>query len=519
MVGIVWRAHGRSVLVWVIALTAGMIATAVAVAGLYDTPAKIHTYANAVTSGNALAAINGHVEGIDSLGGVIQDEFGFLASFLLPLLGIALVTSATRRDEEAGRLDMLLGGRIARHQPTLAALLVATAATIATTVLFATGLSLAGVPARGAILYAAALGTLAFVFAGIAALLAQLVPHARGVYTWSLIVLVAAYVLRGVGDTTGTWFTWMSPLGWAEKTAPFAAQRWWVLTIPAVAGIVSGGAAMWLAARRDLGSALHRSGPGPARATRLRRSAIGLAMWIHGPALMGWMAAAALFTAALGALSQQFVDAVAGNAALAGSMGIGPDRPLPGMVAAVQLYVAVIGAGYVLQAIGTLRTEESCGRLETRLTGTLSRTRWLIAHVVVIVTGLAVLTTSSSLVLATTINWSTGDWSGFGAVVRAGVDYLPAELTLAGLALALFGLWPRGYALAWAAYATTTFLALLGPGLHLAQWAIDLAPAAHIGHPPAGPVDTGSLVALGGVTLALALVGVIAFRHRDIPRA
>src|SRR3954451_12170257 len=158
MIGIVWRTRRRTIVVWVIALAASMIGTAAGVAGLYDTPAKIHTYAEAVTSGSALAAINGHVEGIDSLGGVIQDEFGFLASFLLPLLGIALIAGSTRREEESGRLETILGGRIARHQPALAALVVATAAILATSVLFAAGLALSGVSLSGSMLYSAALG-------------------------------------------------------------------------------------------------------------------------------------------------------------------------------------------------------------------------------------------------------------------------------------------------------------------------------------------------------------------------
>lgn len=251
MVGIVWRTHRRGILVWVIALAACMIGTAAAVADLYGTPAKVHAYAEAVTSGSALAAINGHVEGIDSLGGVIQDEFGFLASFLLPLLGIALIAGSTRREEESGRLETILAGRIARRQPALAALTVAAAAVLVTSVLFATGLALSGAPVSGSILYSAALGALAFVFAGFAALLAQLVRHARGVYAWSLVLLAGAYVLRGIGDTATSWLTWLSPLGWAEKTAPFGNQRWWMLAVPVVAGLASGGAAVRLAARRD----------------------------------------------------------------------------------------------------------------------------------------------------------------------------------------------------------------------------------------------------------------------------
>ena len=100
-----------------------MLLTAVAVARLYDTPEKVPTYAEAVAS-DALVAINGRVEGLDTLGGIVQDEFGFMASFLMPLFGIALVVAMTRREEETGRLEQLLGGRIDRRAPAVAALLV-----------------------------------------------------------------------------------------------------------------------------------------------------------------------------------------------------------------------------------------------------------------------------------------------------------------------------------------------------------------------------------------------------------
>ncbi|MEU4214218.1 hypothetical protein [Actinoplanes sp. NPDC026623] len=520
MVGIVWRTHRRAILVWPIALAASMIGTAAAVAGIYDTPTKIHTYVEAVTSGSALAAINGHVEGIDSLGGVIQDEFGFLASFLLPLLGIALIAGSTRREEESGRLEMILGGRIARHQPVLAALTVATAAILATAVLFAAGLAFSGVPVPGAILYSVALGALAFVFAGFAALLAQLVRHARGVYTWSLVVLAAAYVLRGIGDATNTWLVWLSPLGWAEKTAPFGDQRWWLLAVPAVAGLVMGGAAVWLAARRDVGSALLRVGAGATRpAPRMRRRPIGFAAWIHGPATAGWLSGGILLTAMMGALARPFLDAMAGNAALSRAMGIAAGRPLDGFVAATQLYLAVIAAGYVIQAIGILRTEEAEGRLETRLAGALSRNRWLAAHSAVIMAGLLLIVVASSLVLAVTTAWSIGNTGETGAIMTAGLAYLPAELVLAGLALALYGRWPRAFGLTWAAYATVTFIAFLGPGLKFAWWMLDLAPTTHVGSPPVGTVQAGNLAALSIVAGALLVAGVTAFHRRDVPRA
>ena len=110
----------------------------------------------------------------------------------------------------------------------------------------------------------------------------------------------------------------------------------------------------------------------------------------------------------------------------------------------------------------------------------------------------------SSPVLALSTAWSVGNTDEIGAIMTAGLDYLPAELVFAGLALALFGLWPRGFGLTWAAYAAATFIALLGPGLKLAQWVLDLAPTTHVGNPPLGTVDAGNLAALAIVAIALA---------------
>jgi ABC-2 type transport system permease protein len=519
MLRIAGRTQRRSALTWVLVLGASMIGTAASIAALYDTPAKIHTYAAAVTAGNALVAINGKVEGIDSLGGVIADEFGFIAAFLLPLLGIAMVARTTRREEESGRLELLLGGRIARHDPTLAALVVATATILATGVLFAVGLVAFGVPLAGSVLYALSLSALAFVFAGLAALLAQLTVHARGVYTWSLIVLAVSYVLRGAGDAAKTWATWLSPLGWAEKTAPFGDQRWWVLAIPCAVGLALGGAALRLAARRDLGSALLRSGAGPDRAAVRLRGPIGLAIWIHRPATLGWLAGGVLLAGMMGALSQQLLDAIAGNPAIAQAMGISNGRSMDGLVAATQLYLAVIGAGYVVQAIATLRAEETDGRLETRLSGTLSRARWLASHTLVVLGGLLTIVLGTSLVLGLAAALSVGDMAELGPTLISGLAFLPAELVLAGLALAVYGLRPRLFGAVWAGYAVMTFIAFLGPGLKLRQWVLDLSPTTHVGKPPATTIHTGALTILTAVAVTLIAIGLAAFRRRGIPQA
>ena len=473
----------------------------------------------AATAGEALVAINGRVEGIDSLGGIIADEFGFLAAFLLPLLGISLVALATRSEEEAGRLEALLAGRVAREVPVLAGLALASAAIAVTAIAFAVGLIAFGVPTDRSVLYAASLGALAFVFAGLAALLAQVALHSRGVYTWGLLILAMAYVLRGVGDVTNTWVTWLSPLGWAEKAAPFGDMRWWTLLIPLAAGGLLATLAVLVAGRRDLGSALIRGGAGPERASSWLRSPLGLATAIHRPSVLGWLAGAVILTGTMGALAQQFINAVLGNQAMAAAFGMSGAQPVDAMVALTQLYAAVIATGYAVQAVGSLRSEETAGRLEMRLSGTLSRMRWLAAHALVIVTGLVVIVLVSSVVLAAGMAWSTGGALDLGRVLGAGAAYLPAELLVAGLALALFGLWPRGFPVAWAAVAFIAFIALLGPGLNLPRWVLDLSPATYVGNPPLGTVEAPPLVALGGIATVLGTAAMVGFRRRGVPQS
>ena len=221
----------------------------------------------------------------------------------------------------------------------------------------------------------------------------------------------------------------------------------------------------------------------------------------------------------MGALAQQFIDAVLGNAAMAEAFGLSGARPVDAMVALTQLYIAIIAMGYAVQAVGSLRGEETAGRLEMRLSGTLSRLRWLAAHGLVIVTGVVVIGIVSSVVLAAGMAWSMGTAVNLGRVLWAGAAYLPAELLVGGLALALFGLRPRAFPAAWAVLAGVTFVAFLGPALKLPTWLLDLAPTTHIGNPPLGTVEALPLVVLAAITAALGVAAAVGFRRRGVPQS
>jgi ABC-2 type transport system permease protein len=105
-----------------------------------------------------------------------------------------------------------------------------------------------------------------------------------------------------------------------------------------------------------------------------------------------------------------------------------------------------------------------------------------------------------------------------GRVLGAGAAYLPAELLIGGLALALFGIWPRAFPAGWAAFAGVAFIAFLGPGLKLAGWVLDLSPTTHVGNPPLGIVKALPLVMMCLIAAAMSAAAAVGFRRRGVPQ-
>lgn len=511
------RTGWKAIVAWVVALGAMMLATTVSISGLYDTPAKVDSYARALGSGRALEAINGHVYGISTLGGVIANEFGFIASFAVPLMGISLITRATRRDEEAGRLEMLLAGRIGRAAPMLSAMLVTTAALVLTSAALAAGLVVAGVDVADSVVYAAALGALGLVFAGIAAVCAQLVEHARGVYAISLAVLVVAYLLRGSGAVLDNALIWLSPLGWAQEARAFGDARWWPVGLSVGVALLLFVLALGMNVARDLGSAPLRRSSGAPAASAFLRSRLGLAVRLHRGSVVGWSLGAIVISGAFGSLAQPAIEAVAGNEALQQVFGGAEEADTGGFLSMAVMLLAFLCAAYLVQAVGTLRSEETAGRLEVALSGSAHRATWLSVHMAVILAGLVIVAALGALVLGLATAWSTGDAAEIGNLIRAVTSYLPALLVLAAVALALFAAQPRLLALAWVVVAYTAVVTFLADALSVPGWLVDLAPTHHVGFPPQNPSDGSTLAALAAIAVALGIGAFAAFGRRGIP--
>ena len=227
----------------------------------------------------------------DSLGALIVWKAGLFVAVGAGLLGIFAVIRHTRADEEAGRLELVGATAVGRYAALAAALAVTIGACLVVGLLLAVVQIVFRLPAAGSLALGAATALAGCMFAGVAAVTAQLTESARTARGMAISVLGLAYLLRAVGDPAPalSWLSWVSPLGWIERVQPYDGPA-----LVAAAGVRRG----HRGAGRGRGGAGRppgpgcRAGAGPARAGRRRGLAAqpahaGLAAAAHRPGGLG----------------------------------------------------------------------------------------------------------------------------------------------------------------------------------------------------------------------------------------
>jgi polyether ionophore transport system permease protein len=498
--------------VWVLVIALSPAATAAQYNKLYPTEESLQQV-KGVIDNPSLVALNGPLFGV-SIGGLTAWKIGITEFILIALMNLLTIVRHTRTEEETGRSELIAAGVVGRYALVTAALVTTTLANIAIVLVTTLGL-----PVGGAFALALSIGVTGVLFAAVAAVAAQLTESARAAIGISAAVLGVAYLLRALGDTGPTWVSWLSPIGWAMRIEPFAANRWWVLALIVALLAVFIGAAYGLAGRRDLGAGLLPQRPGPAQAAPGLRSTFALAWRLHRGILTGWVVAMLLSGAVLGGAAAGIGKAHLTNQKMIDLLDrLGGHKGLvDAYLAAVFGIVGLVAAAYTVQATLRPRGEETSGRVEPLLATPTGRIRWAASHLVFAFLGTALLLVAAGLGGGLAYGSQVHDVGGqVPRLLGAALVQLPAAWVFAGFGAALFGLLPRLSSLAWAALVVCLLVFDLGILLKLNQWVVDVSPFAHVPKLPGGAVTATPLVWLSVVAAALTAAGMAGFRRRDI---
>ncbi|WP_336203747.1 ABC transporter permease [Nonomuraea sp. LPB2021202275-12-8] len=516
--------------IWIAGSVLLLAAGAAAVADEFPDEAGRITALKGAGTSPAVLLMRGTPVGAD-LGALVNfRNFAFMM-VLAGLMSTFAIVRHTRQNEENGRAEMLGAGSVGRFAGLTAALVVVSGANLLLGAALTGTLLGADLPADGALAFGAATAATGLAFAGLAAVAAQLFQSARGANAFAATAVGVAYLIRGIGDALGerapdgiqvtsAWPSWVSPIGWGTQARPFGEEVWWVLALPLalLAACVAG--AFALVDRRDFGAGLIPDRPGPAVAARSLLSPLGLAWRLNRGATFGWLIGSALFGLGIGTLGKAVNEAMTGNPGVTKMLdqlaGTGVADLADTFYAAMMNVYGVLAAGFVVQALLRLRSEEAGGQVEAVLATAVGRIRWVTAHLACAVIGATALLVLAGAGMGVA-DVAVGGVTGVGPLIGAGLAQLPAALTLAGFVVLVFGLLPRlTVPLAWAGLVASIVCGLLGEVFGLPEAVRDLSPFSHVPPIPAAEVTAGPLAALVIVAAALTTAGLALFRRRNL---
>ena len=504
---------------WLVGLGGTIVASALAVPPLYDTPAKIAGYSRAIGVSPVNHLMSGRQVGLDTLGGIVANEISQVAQLGVCLMVMFLVVRHTRAEEETGRAELLRSTVLGRHAATLAGLVYGVAAALLIGAITTLSMLGAGLAVGGSVTYGAGLALLGVTYTAATLVAVQLSTSARGALGLTGAAVAVGYLVRGVGAMEDNALVWVSPFGWAQGMNAFGDERWWPAVLLLACTAVLLGLAAWLMGHRDFGSGLLVTRPGPARASWLLNTPFGLAVRLQRGLLMGWAVGLTLLGLLYGAVVPTIPDLIASNPEMADVVGASgaaaEDALVDAFLGYIFVFMSVIACGAVVASVLRLRTEEEAGRAEAVLATPVSRTTWMGATVAVAFLAAVELTALMGLGLALGYALGAGEWDQVVPQLAGQLAYLPGTLVIGAVAVALYGLFPRGTGLAWAAVTFVALQVMLGPLLGLPDAVEALSPFAHLAAVPVDDFDAVPFAALLLVGAAFTGAGLWGFRRRD----
>ncbi|TAK36674.1 MAG: ABC transporter permease [Chloroflexota bacterium] len=509
--------------IWIVLLALVVIGVASSFAQLYPTPESRQGLAGTIAASPAITAMLGPLFDL-SIGGLTAWRVGGIMAVVVALISLLTVIRHTRTEEEAGRRELLGATVVGRHAPLSAALTMTLAANLVFAAVVAGGLTVLGLPASGSVALGLSFAAAGWVFAAMAGLAAQLTESAGRAKGISVAVLGLSYLLRFIGDSGGengrlSWLSWLSPIGWVQRTRPFADESWWILALFAGTSVVVAIAAYALASRRDLGAGILPPRLGPASASPSLRTPLALAWRLQRGPLRAWTIGFAVVGLVIGSAAQGIADLLTTSPQLEaifariGGQGVLVDT----FLSAIMSIAGLVAAAYAVQAALRLRSEEERMRAEPVLATSVGRLRWAASHLGFAAFGPAILLVVVGVAAGLSYGLSAGNVvQEVPRAVVAAIVQLPAVWVLVGIAVGLFGLLPRFTAVTWALLVIFLLLGQLGQVLQLSQWMLDLSPFSHVPWVLVRQVSLAPLFWLVVVAAGLTVAGLAGLRRRDV---
>lgn len=468
--------------------------------------------------------------------GVDEGAFAFFLLFAwLALMGglmsTFLAVRHTRAEEEQSRAEFVASTPAGRILPLVATVAHGVLANVALGLFIALAWVAAGLDGAGSFVAGAAIASTGIAFLAFGLFAAQLFRTPRAANSLSVAFVLAAYLLRGIGDATGTpaedllhvtpaWPSWLSPIGYGQFTGAYVENDLTPLLLPLGFGVIVIAVVFALQSVRDQGASLLAGRDGRAVAGPVLSSSFGLTWRLNAPILLSWTAGAmatGLLATSLTPIVSQFSDDLPQIAEMLRS-AIGSEATIEqAFVATFYGLVGVLAAACAVQVGIRARQEEVHGTAEQVLATRIPRVRWLLEYWIVGMIVIVIVLTAAAVAGLIGAAQSDAAETLVPNVIEAATAQLPACLVFLGLTFLVFALVPQAtIPLGWTVLGLAAIIGTWGPLLQMPEWVTNLSPFTHSPVPAGGDTDwTGGFWMLG-IGLAAGVAAVVAMNRREL---
>lgn len=523
MVQFILRRNWLRMLVWFLVL-AGMIVMVIDSQRLaFPTAEAREAYAQ-IANSPAVAALTGLPYAASTLGGILNIKIWMTITIGLSFAVSFMVTRNGRAEEEAGRTELLRAGVLGHHAYSLASWSVFSGFAILVGLGTAGGAISLGLPVEGAFLMGAAFSATALVFLGVSAVAGQLARTGSGANTLVAVALGVSFLVRAVADLQGAgensaWFTWLSPLGWAQQTRSYGENNWWPLLLCLSAAALLCWLSLTLERNRDLGAGIIPERVGPRRASTALRTQLGLTIRLQRGSLMGWTMGIIVFALFFGGISSAVAGIFAESSPLAEVMLGRSKSVLDGMFGLFMMMSALLVAAFVLNSADSIRSAEAAGRVEMQWSSAISRMRWALARMTVPAVWSLVLLAVNGVVFGVTFEVAAGQTGQVGRFVLASIVYWPSSLLMIGVVVFCSAVIPRAAsAVTWALYGVVVAVSVFGELFGLPDVVLNSTPFTAIPRLD-GDFTVVPLLIITALAAIVGGIGLVVLRRRDMVSA
>ncbi|MFC6176424.1 ABC transporter permease [Companilactobacillus huachuanensis] len=510
--------------IWSVVLIGLFVGVAAKFNGLYGSKAAIDQIIKTLKSPAMVSLFGKMPNGPYTSADVFASEMTVFMAIIAAIMNYYFIIHNTRGEEESGILEMIQAHAVGRLSNLTAALLESFILNFGIGLIYAVGLqfaNLTGTNANGNFLLGLGLGAVGFMFASIAAVIAQLTDNSRTATILSYLVFGIMYIGRMITDVSHPKYTWFIPMGWVEKLSTYKNNNWIPVFMMLGLSVILVTLAFYLNSHRDIGSGLIATRPGRAKASAFLRGPISLFWRLNRVSIIVWFLGIMILGATYGSVFNTIGDILKTNPMLKqllNTKAINAANVLiiKEFIAILMIVFAALALIPGLSLINYLKTGETKGYLEIIHSTRTSRTKLYFS-----LFGIATITS-----IAVLFAGIYGLYAGGNAVMnhhiamsvfmRGFYGYLSPLLVMLGISAFLIGWLPKLTSLNYGYLVLAFFVQYFGKLLKLPDWTEKITPFGFIKHVPVSNFDVATFWWQIAIAVILVIIGYIGYRRRDL---